>query len=86
VATVDQEIIDALKAREAERGHVVPTELELGIEDGRKVRVMAGPLKDMEGVFRGYLRGGQRARVLMEFLRQRSLVEVDTELLAVVRA
>jgi len=40
----------------------------------------------MEGVFRGYLRGGQRARVLMEFLRQRSLVEVDTELLAVVRA
>jgi transcription antitermination factor NusG len=86
VATVDQEIIDALKAREAERGHVVPTELELGIEDGRKVRVMAGPLKDMEGVFRGYLRGGQRARVLMEFLRQQSLVEVETELLAVVRA
>ena len=86
VATVDQEIIDALKAREAARGHVVPTELELGIEDGRKVRVMAGPLKDMEGVFRGYLRGGQRARVLMEFLRQRSLVEVETELLAVVRA
>ena len=86
VATVDQEIIDALKAREAERGHVVPTELELGIEDGRKVRVMAGPLKDMEGVFRGYLRGGQRARVLMEFLRQKNLVEVETELLAVVRA
>ncbi len=58
----------------------------LGIEEGRKVRVMAGPLKDMEGVFRGYLRGGQRARVLMEFLRRRSLVEVETELLAVVRA
>ena len=86
VATVDQEIIDALKAREVDRGYVVPTELELGIEDGRKVRVMAGPLKDMEGVFRGYLRGRQRARVLMEFLRQKSLVEVDTELLAVVRA
>jgi hypothetical protein len=47
---------------------------------------MAGPLKDMEGVFRGYLRGGQRARILMEFLRRRSLVEVETELLAVVRA
>ena len=53
---------------------------------GRKVRVMAGPLKDMEGVFRGYLRGGQRARVLMEFLRRSSLVEVETELLAAVRA
>lgn len=86
LATVDQEIIDAIKRREAERGYIVPTELEHGIEEGRKVRVMAGPLKDMEGVFRGYLRGRQRARVFMEFLRQKSLVEVETELLAVVRA
>ena len=85
-ATVDQSVIDALRSREADRGYVVPTELELGIEDGRKVRVMAGPLEGMEGVFRGYLRGGQRARVLMEFLRRRSLVEVETELLAAVRA
>ena len=83
---MDQAIIDALRARESARGYVVPTELELGIEKGRKVRVMAGPLKDMEGIFRGYLRGGQRARVLMEFLRRRSLVEVETEMLAVVRA
>jgi len=37
-------------------------------------------------VFRGYLRGRQRARVLMEFLRRSNLIEVDTELLAVVRA
>jgi hypothetical protein len=86
LAIVDEDVIDAIKAREADRGYVIPTELEYGIETGRNVRVMAGPLKDMEGVFRGYLRGGQRARVLMEFLSQRSLVEVDTELLAVVRA
>jgi transcriptional antiterminator RfaH len=85
-ATIGQDVIDALRLREAERGYVVPTELELGIENGRKVRVMAGPLEGMEGIFRGYLRGGQRARVLMEFLRRRSLVEVETELLAVVRA
>lgn len=85
-ATVEQGIIDALRAREAERGYVVPSELEFGIAKGRKVRVMSGPLKEMEGIFRGYLRGGQRARVLMEFLRRKSLVEVDTELLAVVRA
>jgi transcription antitermination factor NusG len=85
-ATVDQEVIDALKDREADRGYVVPTELECGIEKGRKVRIMAGPLEGMEGVFRGYLRGGQRARVLMEFLRESSLVEVETELLAAVRA
>jgi transcriptional antiterminator RfaH len=86
LATVEQAVIDALRAREAERGYIVPAELEFGIENGRKVRVMAGPLKDMEGVFRGYLRGGQRARVLMEFLRRKSMVEVETELLAAVRA
>ena len=85
LATVDQPVIDAIRQRESDRGYVIPTELEQGIEKGRKVRVMAGPLKDIEGVFRGYLRGGQRARVMMEFLRQRSLVEVETELLAVVR-
>lgn len=85
-ATVEQTVIDALRAREADRGYVVPNELEFGIEDGRKVRVMAGPLEGMEGIFRGYLRGGQRARVLMEFLRRSSLVEVETELLAAVRA
>ena len=85
-ATVEQAVIDALRTREAERGYIVPAELEFGIENGRKVRVMAGPLKDMEGVFRGYLRGGQRARVLMEFLRRKSMVEVETELLAAVRA
>jgi transcriptional antiterminator RfaH len=85
-STVDQVVINALRAREADRGYVVPTELEFGIEDGRKVRVMAGPLEGMEGIFRGYLRGGQRARVLMEFLRRSSLVEVETELLAAVRA
>ena len=86
LATVDQDLIDALKQRETDRGYVIPPEMEFGIEEGSKVRVMAGPLKDMEGVFRGYLRGRQRARVLMEFLRQKSLVEVETELLAVARA
>jgi transcriptional antiterminator RfaH len=85
-AVVEDAVIEAIRQREAERGYVVPTELELGIERGRKVRVMGGPLKDMEGVFRGYLRGRQRARVLMEFLRRRSVVEVDTQLLAAVRA
>lgn len=86
LATVDQDVIDALKLRETDRGYVIPTEMEFGIEEGRTVRVMAGPLKDMEGIFRGYLRGGRRARVLMEFLRRRSLVEVETEMLAVARA
>ena len=86
LAIVDQEVIDSLKLREAERGYIVPMETESGIPPGSKVQVMAGPLTGIEGIFRGYLRGGQRARVLMEFLRRRSVVEVDTDLLAVVRA
>jgi transcriptional antiterminator RfaH len=86
LATVEPAVIEALRMREAARGYVVPDELAHGIKKGRRVRVMAGPLKDMEGVFQGYLRGRERARVLMEFLRRRGAVEVDTELLAVVRA
>jgi len=46
---------------------------------------MAGPLKGLEGVFKGYLRGRQRAQVLMAFLRTQHLVEVDTEAVAAVR-
>jgi transcription antitermination factor NusG len=85
VATVEQDVIDAIKLREAQRGYVVPTEIEVGIRVGNKVMVMAGPLKGLEGIFQGYLRGGQRAKVLLEFLRQKNLVELDTEFLAVVR-
>jgi hypothetical protein len=40
----------------------------------------------MEGIFRGYLRGRERAQVLVEFLRQQSLVEVDSDDLAAARA
>ena len=64
----------------------MPPEVEIGIKLGSKVIMMAGPLAGMEGIFRGYLRGQERAQVLMEFLRQKNLVEVDTTDLAVARA
>ncbi len=85
IASVDDDVIASLREREAGRGYAVPVELERGIEVGRRVRLMAGPLKGLEGVFRGYLRGGERARVLMEFLRARKTVEVDGDVLALVR-
>ncbi len=85
-ATVEQDVIDALKRREAAHGVVMPPEIEIGIKLGNKVMIMAGPLSGLEGVFRGYLRGRERANVLIEFLRQQSLVEVDTEDLAEARA
>ena len=85
-ATVSQDIIDGLKQREAAHGFVVPPEIEIGIKLGNKVMIMAGPLSGLEGIFRGYLRGRERAQVLVEFLRQKSLVEVGTQDLAAVRA
>ncbi len=84
-ATVEQAIVDELRRREGERGFVMPPEIEIGIKLGAKVMVMAGPLSGMEGIFRGYMRGGERAQVLLEFLRRQNLVEVDTEALAAVR-
>ena len=45
---------------------------------------MGGPLRGLEGVFSGYLKGGQRARVLLEFLRTRRRIEVDVTALAVI--
>jgi len=86
LATVEQDVIDSIRQREGVTGHVMPPEVEIGITLGNKVMIMAGPLTGMEGVFRGTMRGGERAQVLLEFLRQKNLVEVDTEDLAVVRA
>ncbi len=86
LATVEPEVVDGIRRREGERGYVMPPEVEIGITLGSKVLIMAGPLTGMEGIFRGYLRGGERARVLLEFLRQKSLVEVETDVLAAARA
>ena len=86
LATVEQDVIDSIRRREGVSGHVMPPEVEIGIKLGNKVMIMAGPLTGIEGVFRGYMRGGARAQVLMEFLRQKNLIEVDTEDLTVVSA
>ena len=86
LATVDPGMIDALRMREGERGYIVPPEQEHGIRPGSKVKLMGGPLRGLEGVFKGYLRGRERARVLTEFLRVQKVVEVDAHLLAAVSA
>ncbi len=84
LATVDQALIDELRAREGERGYIVPEDFRRGIGKGSRVRIMGGPLRGFEGVFEGYLKGGQRARVLLDFLRGRRMVDVDVSALALV--
>ncbi len=86
LATVGRDVIEALRHREDERGLILPDEIRSSIPDGQKVRIMAGPLQGLEGVFKGYLRGRQRAQLLMQFLRTRNLVEVDAQVVTVVRA
>jgi len=83
LASVDEEIIDALKVREGERGYILPEEVLRGIKAGQQVQIMAGPLRGMSGVFCGYLRGRERATVLLEFLRTRCEVEVDSDFLQI---
>lgn len=85
LAAVDEGIIQALMLQEGDRGYILPREVTEGIARGSKVRIMEGPLSGLEGVFTCYLRGRQRARVLMEFLRTRQEVELDSAALALVR-
>ncbi len=85
LATVSQALVDELRRREAERGYVLPPEAAEGIPKGARVRVMAGPMAGMEALFTGYVHGRDRARILMEFLRRPSTVEVDAGVLEMVR-
>ncbi len=84
VATVEQDVIDALRKREGRRGYAQTREREFGFDLGQSVRIMDGPLRGLEGIFFGYLRGDQRSKVLMEFLRAKKTIEVDTISLAMV--
>lgn len=84
LATVHEAFIQNLRARESVRGYIVADDFNQNIPKGQRVRVMGGPLRGLEGVFNGYLKGGQRARVLLEFLRTRRRIEVDVTALAVI--
>lgn len=77
LAAVGQRIIEGLRRLEGERGYIVSDEVILRPKKGQRVRVEAGPLKGLEGVFQGELRGGERAQVLMEFLRSNRVIEVE---------
>ena len=77
LATVGHDFITALKLKEGLQGHIKSREEEYRITIGHKVKVMDGPLRGFDGVFQGYLRGGQRAKVLLQFLRNEKSIEVD---------
>ena len=39
--------------------------------------VGGGPMRGLEGAFLDYVRGGQRAQILIDFLRSQRQIEVD---------
>ena len=77
LAAVGESVVAALRQLEGERGYIEPKEIVRKPRRGQKVRVVQGPLKGIEGVFEGSLRGGERAMILVEFLRSRRPVEVE---------
>jgi hypothetical protein len=83
-ATVEQALIDAFRRWEGERGYIVSEDVHKKMSKGARVRVMGGPLQGFEGVFQGYVKGGRRVRILLDFLRSRRRVEVDISALALV--
>jgi transcriptional antiterminator RfaH len=83
-ATVDGAFIASLRDLEGDRGFIIPEDVVRPMSKGCRVRVMGGPLKGLEGMFNGYVKGGQRAQVLLGLLRAQRLVEVDVASLSVV--
>lgn len=77
LAAVGESVIESLRGLEGERGFIVPEEVLHRPRPGQRVRIVSGPLKGLEGVFEKPLRGGERAMVLLEFLRSARSVEVD---------
>jgi transcription antitermination factor NusG len=53
---------------------------------GERVRITSGPFQDLEGIFDGVVRAGERVRLLMELLGRICRVEVGAEDIEPMRA
>jgi transcriptional antiterminator RfaH len=85
LATVGPEVVFELRTREAGRGYILPDPEAGQLKTGQRVLIGGGPMRGLEGVFQGYMRGGERAQVLIDFLRSQRHIEVDATALAAVR-
>lgn len=85
LATVDDDTVQDLRAKECGRGYILPKDIDRGFAPGKPVRVHSGPLNGLQGVFVEYVNGLDRARILVEFLRRRTSFETETTRLSVIR-
>ncbi len=77
LARVENEFIEALRAMEGDRGFILHEEIDRGLKVGCLVNVTGGSLDGVQGVFDGYVNGRDRARIFVEFLRRRTVMEVE---------
>lgn len=85
LALVDDCVVEAFRELEGERGFILPKEVDRGFKKGSRVKVLAGPLKGLEGVLTDFVNGRDRARILVEFLKRRTHLQIDTTHLVLAR-
>jgi hypothetical protein len=78
LAKVENGVVEAFKVMEGERGYILHEDLDRGLELGCLVDISGGSLDGIRGVFRGFVNGKDRARILVDFLRRQMILEVDS--------
>jgi hypothetical protein len=76
-AAVDDEVVDQLKAKEADRGYVVLDIVPRQLREGTRVRVTRGVLRGLEGIVSRYVPARRRVRMLLGLAYGFRAAEVD---------
>jgi transcription antitermination factor NusG len=76
-AAVDDETIESLRRRQAERGYVVPELPPRALRPGTRVRIAAGAMTGLEGVVARYLPAKKRVQLLLAYAWNGRPVEVE---------
>ena len=76
--SIDDEIIDLLKARVAPDGFVHMDEDDL--ENGDKVRINSGPFESMVGIFKRRTKDKARVQILLDAMNSESHLLIDREM------
>ncbi len=77
IGAVEDEFIASLREREGERGYLVFAEARRAPAKGARVRIVEGPLRDIEGIVTHYLPAKDRVRLLLTMVSGVRHVEVD---------
>jgi len=77
LATVDQDIIDIIRARIGENGFVRSND---ELKPGDKVVISAGPLRNLMGIFEREIKGSDRITILLTAIGYQGHLMVDRDL------